>query len=382
MSPMTGRKFEEEDKNELNDSYNRYTGRSRTIKQFEWEWLNTPEGWGSMWLLEDSATGRIVGHHGLIPIKFTYFGNSILTGKTENTHINPPYAGKGLYYPFEVKFIEEASDRFGLLYTTQGSGAPGRIRLKLGYVSVGGYASYMKVIQRSHLDKWLADAINRRINNKFTTDLLIAGSKLGSLILMPFFRRRGSVDEEITLHKVANIAEVAEELDKFWERNREKFGITVDRNSRYLKWRIFDNPNVTYEFLLAVRQRGIAGYVITKSNEEAEIKLGTIVDLIADDNNQEIFDTVLDAAISTFKEKGIYVVQFSTLFSDNFLNRALKRNGFKTFSILRKVIRKTIGTKQQESLLMAKVVDTTLDAARVSNPACWYFTDLLMEGVQ
>jgi len=382
MLTLTSRRFGEKDKKELNDSYNRYTGHSRTIEQFEWEWLNTPEGWGSIWLLEEIDTGRIVGHHGLIPINFTYFGNSVLTGKTENTHIHPPYAGKGLYYPFEVKFLEEASHRFGLLYTTQGAGAPGAVRLKLGYVCVGTYLTYMKIIQRSYSDKRLVKAINRKIHNEFIAALLITSIKVGNLILMPLFCSRRVLDEAITLQRATSIDEVAEELDRFWERNREKFGITVDRNSRYLKWRVFDNPNVTYEFFLALRQHNIVGYVITQSSEEADNRLGTIVDLIADGNNQEIFDTILNAIVSTFKENGIQGVQFPTLLSDNFLNKALKRNGFKSFSMLRKIVKKSFGIKQQESLLLAKVLDNNLDAARVSDSACWYFTSILTEGVR
>ena len=379
MTPMTSRKFTEKDKSELNDSYNRFTGRSRTIEQFEWEWLDTPEGWGSMWLLEDSDTGKIVGHHGLIPIKFSYFGSPILMGKTENTHLHPPYAGKGVYYPFEVKFIEEAKDRFGLLYTTQGSGAPGRVRLKLGYATVGRYAHYIKATKMSYLDKQLANAIRRRIRNRFIAALLIGISKTGSVFLMPFFSREGSMDRTVKLERVTNIETVAEELDKFWEWNKGKFGITADRNSRYLKWRIFDNPNLTYEFFLARRQSDVVGYVITRNSGEGR---GVITDLIAINNDEKVFNTILDGAVSKFRESGIHVIQFLTLSSDNFLNKALRRNGFVSSSMVPRVWRRVIGKKQQESLLMAKALDDKLDPARVADPACWYFTDILTEGIQ
>lgn len=379
MTPMTSRKFTEKDKSELNDSYNRFTGRSRTLEQFQWEWLDTPEGWGSMWLLEDSDTGKIVGHHGLIPSRFSYFGRSILMGKTENTHLHPPYAGKGVYYPFEVKFIEEAKDRFDLLYTTQGSGAPGRVRLKLGYASVGRYANYIKATKKSYLDKLLAGAIKGRVHNKFIAAMLIGASKVGSVILMPFFSREGSMDRTVKLERLTNIETVAEELDKFWERNKGKFGITVDRNSGYLKWRIFDNPNLTYEFFLARKQSKIVGYAITRSAGEGQ---GTIVDLIADGNNQRIFDAILNRVVTEFEEAGIYTIQFPTLLSNNSLNKALKRNGFVSSLMLQRVVRRVIGKKQQESLLMAKALHDNLDSSKVSDPACWYFTDILTEGIR
>jgi len=379
MPNIISRKFAEKDKEELNELYNLVAGRSRTVDKFEWEWLATPEGWGSMWLLEDTDEVKIIGHHGLIPIKFSYFGSPILTGKTENTVMHPRYRGKGIYYPFEVKFCEEAKERFQLLYTTWAVAEQGRVRLKLGYAIVGRYAKYMKATKKSYLDKHLAKTIKGRVRNRFIAALLIGISKVGSVFLMPFFSRKGSMDRTVKLERVTSIETVAEELDKFWERNKGKFGITADRNSRYLKWRIFDNPNLTYEFFLARRQSDVVGYVITRNAGEGQ---GMITDLVASHNDEKVFNTILDGAVSKFRESGIHVIQFPTLSSDNFLNKALKRNGFVSFSMLQGVGRRVIGKKQQESLLMAKALDDKLDPAKVADPACWYFTNILTEGIQ
>ena len=380
MLSITGRKFTEEDKEELNDSWNRFTGRSRTVTQFEWEWLNTPEGWGSIWVLEGSDSGKIVGCHGLIPIRLSYFGRSILSGKTENTHLHPPYRGKGIYYPFEVKCLQQARARFQLTWTTAGVAEQGRIRLKLGYATVGRYAHYIKATKKLNLDRAVANTINKIVDNKFIATLLIGASKLGNAVLMLLFYRKGQTDQTIKLERVTSINTVAEELDKFWERNRGKFGITIDRNSRYLKWRIFDNPNLSYEFFLAVRQRQVVGYVITKSSEKVGVKLGTIVDLIADDNSEVIFNSILDRVDSMFRENGIYMIHFPTLLSGNSLNRALKGNGFVPFLMFRKLVRRALGGGQQESVFIAKALNDRLDPAKVSDPACWYFTGIFSEG--
>ena len=379
MPNIISRKFAEKDKEELNALYNLVAGRSRTVEKFEWEWLHTPEGWGSMWLLEDTDEVKIIGHHGLIPIKFSYFGSSTLAGKTENTVMHPQYRGKGIYYPFEAKFCEEAKERFQLLFTTWAVAEHGRVRLKLGYAVVGRYAHYIKATKKSYLDKYLANTIQGRVHNRFIAALLIGISKAGSVFLMPFFSRKGSMDRTVKLERVTNIETIAEDLDKFWERNNGKFGITADRNSRYLKWRIFDNPNVTYEFFLASRQSDVVGYVITRRDTEGR---GVITDLIASNNDEKVFNTILDGAVSKFRESGIHVIHFPTLSSDNFLNKALKGNGFVSLSMLQRVRRRVIGKKQQESLLMAKALDGKLDPAKVSDPACWYFTDILTEGIQ
>jgi hypothetical protein len=141
-----------------------------------------------MWLLEDSDMGKIVGHHDLIPIKFSCFGRLILTGKTENTVMHLQYRGRGIYYPFEVKFCEEAKERFQLLYTTWAVAEHGRIRLKLGYAIVGRYAHYIKATKKSYLDKYWANTIKERIRNRFINilDGVVSKFKEGGIHVMQF----------------------------------------------------------------------------------------------------------------------------------------------------------------------------------------------------
>jgi hypothetical protein len=382
MPNITSRMFAESDKEELNNLYNLVAGRSRTIDKFEWEWLNTPEGWGSMWLLVDNDTGKIIGHHGLIPVKLSVYGKTILAGKTENTVMHPQYRGKGIYYPFEVKFVEEAKDRFQLLFTTAGLAEQGKVRIKLGYAAVGGYAHYIKCTSSSHLNAMLANIIAERIHNKLMATVLIIASKLASLALMPSFSKKVTIDESIKLEKVHTIETIADELDRFWERNKDNFGITADRNSQYLKWRIFDNPNVNYEFFLAVKNDDIVGYLIANSNEEMGVKGKVITDIVADDNNEVTFNSILYRATEIFKERGIHIIYFTTLSSHNFLNRAMLRNGFVSLSRLRKLVPDFFIKKTQEPRLMAKALDESIDPSQVADPACWYFTDLLMEGIR
>lgn len=382
MPNIISRRFTERDKEELNNLYNLVAGRSRTIAKFEWEWLNTPEGWGSMWLLVDNDTDKIIGHHGLIPMKFSVYGKTILAGKTENTVMHPQYRGKGIYYPFEVRFVEEAKERFQLLFTTAGVAEQGTVRIKLGYATVGSYAHYIKATNRSHLNIVLANTMAQRIPNKLTATMLISAARLASLALMPAFSKRGTIDESIKLEQIHTIETIADELDKFWERNKDKFGITPDRNSQYLKWRIFDNPNVNYEFFLAVKQGDTVGYLITKTSKEMGIKGASITDIMADDNNEMIFSSILQKATEIFEEEGIHIIHFSTLSSDNFLNRAMLRNGFVSLSGLRKLVPNFFIKKSQKAMLMAKALDESLDLSKVTNPACWYFTDLLTEGIR
>jgi hypothetical protein len=381
MPKLMSRCYHNGDINGIVSLYNLVTGRSRTVEQHEWEWLYTPEGQGSIWVIEETESREIIGHHGLIPIRLVYLGKPVLAGKTENTILHPRYEGTGIYFKYERGYVKEAERRFDLLYTTAGSGVPGKIRLQLGYGIVGGYARYIKITNRQDLKKVGTDFIKRRISNNILSLLLCSTLKLTSTIVMRCFSKRGPTDVSVKLEKIMDIEPMADEWDRFWSADKDKFGITADRNSKYLKWRIFNNPHIGYDFFLARKHGSIVGYVITKTRREEGAAIGAIVDLIVGNNNPVIFNSILKRVETIFYDNGIGVIHFSTLLSDNFLNKYLRGNGFVLISPLREYVWNISRRKVNESLLMAKVLKGTLDPARVLDAASWYFTDIMTEGV-
>ena len=82
-----------------------------------------------------------------------------------------------------------------------------------------------------------------------------------------------------------------------------------------------------YEFRLARKLGKVVGYVITK-NLARDVSRGMIVDLVCEQNDGIIFNTILKASIKRLIETNVYVVSFTTLDSNNFLNRCLAQNGF------------------------------------------------------
>ncbi len=165
MVKLESRSYQAGDEYGIVKLYNKITGRCRTVEQHRWEWLDTPQGNGSIWVITESGSGEIVGHHGLIPIQLDYYGKTLLLGKTENTILHPKYLGTGIYFIHEKRFLQEAVERFDLLYTTFGHGTPGKIRKKLGYKSVGRYLTYIKATRNTELKKIMDSLIGRKILN-------------------------------------------------------------------------------------------------------------------------------------------------------------------------------------------------------------------------
>ena len=372
-----GRPFRNGDEYGIVEVYNAVTGRSRTTEQHRWEWLDAPAGPGSIWVIETSDTKEIVGHHGLRPLQCSYFGLSILAGATENTVIHPQQRGKLLYFPFEKRFFEEAKSRFDLLVTTEGRGVPGRIRKQLGYIPVGGYVTYFRVTKKSYLDKLVGRILDREINNGLIRMIAKQLSKLANYLVMLAFVSHRPVDNEIRLEEVDDIASVDTELDMLWDRNKGKFGVTIARDSRFLKWRIFDNPNLDENFIVARKSQRIVGYVVWNMRREGQ---ATIVDLVADSDDSKTIDTIINKTLRMLMDKGIFVFTFATLRSNNALNMALKRNSFRSFYSLRKQLNKI--NREEEPVLLAKTINDELDPIQVSSPEYWYFTDLFSEGLE
>ena len=374
------RPYRSGDEAALVDLYSAVSGRSRTSEEYRWEWLQTPEGQGSMWVIENKDTGEVIGHHGLIPIPLSYFGERMLMGKTENTMIHPQYRGKVLYFLYEKEFVEEAKERFDLLYTTQGSGTPGRIRKRLGYISVGPYERLFSVSGKTGLDQLAAEIISRTIRSELLAWLANRFFVMFNHVLVPFLTSNISIDRKVRLRRIDDIEEVKEGLDELWERSKPHFGITVDRNASYLKWRIFDNPNLSYDFFVAERESEVVGYAVMEYTQTGNAR---IVDVVADSNDGILLNTVFQGLRQRLHENDFRVIELLTLKGHNSLNRAARRNGFISFSVIdivRRVLRK--GAAQERSHLLVKVFSGDLAYAKVGDPNSWYYTSIFMEGLK
>ena len=236
----------------------------------------------------------------------------------------------------------------------------------------------MGVLERvslSQVNEILASFLMEKVEKKCIRFLLSGLTRVFSTASFIFFLRKGLIDGNIKLEKVENIKLIAEKWNRFWDRNRTYFGITVDRNSKYLKWRIFDNPSLKYTFFLARKQGEIVGCAITMKKKG---KLGMIVDIVAKNNDEIIFNSIIRETEYKLKEEGAYLVMFNTLLSNNSLNRFLRRNGFISFSNILKILMNFINHKG--SVFMVKALDTTIEKEKVFNPSNWYYTNIFSEG--
>jgi len=372
MGSIISRRLTEKDKSKLNALYNSLFKQSRTIENFDWEFINNPQGEAYSWILEDAESSDIIGHYGLIPLGCGYWGKSILAGKTENAMLHPQYRGKGLYVPFEVDCIRRASEKFQLIWTSYSSVSGIRTHMKAGYIPVGKLVTYTHV-NKMGIANMLSNLIKDKISSRIVRYFLQELSGCISRVFVFVFSKNIANHKEIRLEKVKDINTVAKELTELWDNVKADYGITVARSIPYLRWKIFNNPYIKYDFYVALKQQRLVGYVITRVVKKDETKRGVIVDIIVAEPKTKMLDCVLAETITNFLQKGICHIEFPTLKSNNFINKALKRSGFVSLDSIYAKLRR------REANFLAIPLDNTLNPKTVFNPNNWYFTHIFTE---
>ncbi len=375
------RSFKDGDEGKIVGLYNKVTGRNRTVQQHQWEWLNSPIKRKSIWVIEDQNSNEIIGHHGLIPTQISFNGCAYVVGKTENTIIDPDLAGNGMYFLYEKKFFEEASNLFDMLATTSAKGVLGKIRRRLNYKAVGKYEVYFTLCKNKNLRHGIAQALN----GLGWPQLMVTVSKyvIGFLagIISLLWKSRKAKWRDITCQSIFNIDDYDQEINDFWQKNKDKFGITIDRNSDFLRWRVFDNPNVNYRFIQARDSVELLGYIILKVKNGA-VRYGVIEDMVAKDLDLDVYLRLLSEARHIFNQEGCVAIIFPTLQANEILTNMLKKAGFFKTRIIFRLLNILFNRKlpEQEEFLV-NVTRKDIDEAIILNSANWYFTGLFFEGI-
>lgn len=232
------------DEDAINELYFRVTGRRRSRAQWAWQWQQAPAGPGDIWLIEAMhPDGRIelIGHHGIMPVRFTWGEKDLLFGKTENTMVLPEYRRKILYPRFERQFAEAYEPRYHALFSTMGPAEAIRQRKAMGYT-----AEHRWVRTENGHEPW---------------------GSLARLAAHPRFRAIrplvsvcGRSNPRARLPKDVEVLSADEArkdlfLADYWARARRNWGVSPRRDAEDLSWRYWDNPYSSH-YAVVVRRPG------------------------------------------------------------------------------------------------------------------------------
>ena len=366
--PFSLRQARSGDAEAINGLYRAVTGRKRTQDEYRWEWEQSPEAPSERWVILEEASGRIVGHFGLIPLAFTCRGRQLLAGKTENTMVDPVFRSRFYYIPHEKKAFQDAQDRFQLFFTTAGRGAPGLIRKRLGYREIGKWRTYILYASPGYVK-------TRMLQGKAFQGRVVVESPMsilchGLVLLRRLMLTRG---EGLRPTQLEFTEDVLDAIDHFWTRNRSSFGCTPERNADFVRWRFHRNPHHSYALYGFYDGDRLKGYLIARGGEIAvgkrRFRKLVIEDLVASGNRDDLCAGMLKGMNAEFRRNDLVSMRVLLPAGDpDPLNRLLARLQFFP----------QVASKEERDT-GAPFYAFFRDSAY---PGEWYITEAVTEGVR
>jgi hypothetical protein len=229
----------------INELYFRVTGCRRSAEQFAWQWLHAPGGKADIWLIEAThPDGRLqlIGHHGVMPIRFTWRDRDLLFGKTENTMVLPEYRRKILYPRFERKFASTYEPRYHALLSTMGPPEAIRQRQAMGYRAQHHWMRF-----ESGRPPWAS--LIRLLSNHRSD----AGDRFMRFLGCP--RRSGQLPAGVHVLP-GEEARKDPFFDGYWRAARMNWGVAPSRDAMDLTWRCWENPYAPH-YAVIIRRPGM-----------------------------------------------------------------------------------------------------------------------------
>lgn len=365
------RRFRDGDAPAINALFEQVTGRRRSVEEFEWQWLSAPGGPGEIWLIEavaDNGDATLIGHHGIMPIRFSRGSDDFLFGKTENTMVLPEYRSRILYPRFEKRFAAEYESRFSALFSTTGPPEALRQRRALGY---------------RFSSTW--------VRARFATGVGATARLLSGILLRRIFARRpGSPQAGEARYEPIKVSRAGAPLvlraltdgqasrddffSGFWPGCRSRFGLTPRRDREDLDWRFWSNPYAQHINLVSDACSDETGYVILKTNG-ARRRSVLIEDIVPSNPGIEGFRRLLVSALAWMRANGIDSADFATTRDQGTANDLIDAMSGRNLYNRRLLSR----FHRQPSAQMPRKITASGLAAGLDT-AGWFVTPMLSEG--
>lgn len=230
----------------INTLYESVTGRARSKSQHDWQWLSAPAGQGDMALIfaNDGDQETLIGHHGVMPIRFTNGDQDLLFGKIENTMVLPAYRDKILYPRFERRFKSAYESKYHALFATMGPETAIRVRYATGYTFPVKWQQHLAAVSIGGQIKYVWYELQTRAGIRISSAEKVSSS----------LKSAGFLDDTLVSQ--------TKFFDDFWNEARHFHGIAPRRDKADLQWRFWNNPYKKHFTLIIDKGEGFSGYAI------------------------------------------------------------------------------------------------------------------------
>ena len=299
MGVLRTRRFQAGDEGALNDGFleflrRRSPGATRSLEHMRFVWLGGPGGAVESWLVEEQGpdgSWRVVGHHGLCPLRFTLGSANLLCAKTINTFLLPEIRSRFLYVRFEQQCLEDACSRYDVMYTC----GPGTSRLRKPL----GYAAGDVWVHFEHGSRYL-DFTTRAFSRLMQT----CPSRPSTAIARGWARACARTVRKPPFEFVEYTPEQAAGsvfFEEFWEQARGEAGMSPRRDIADLAWRFWTRPGVRFVTLVHSWAGGARAYAIVNTANPYQYQLA---DFFVTPMRADLLDALLDSLFAWCARRG------------------------------------------------------------------------------
>ncbi len=239
--------------------------------------------------------GNVVGHLGLMPMKFLINGHLEPGYFMQDLYVHPEYRKRGMGF-----FISMA------LYNQMEKEAKSFI--------CGLWASplNLKMLQKRGYENLQAEKYVRIIDPRAIQKVI--RSKTLKIMVYPILRIVLGFINYVTLRdtfsriRVSRVQRFRKEFDEFLQGIQDKFTICPLKDSTYLNWKYIDRPYSENVVFAAYRGETLSGYIVLSPKTKSGYIKGHILDLMADPEDKATIKKLCKTAILHYKKEGVYSV--------------------------------------------------------------------------
>jgi hypothetical protein len=326
---MEYREYRPGDEGILNDLYNEVFERERTIEEWRWEYLDTPEGQSIIVVVD--LDGEVIAHEAMIPMRFHVFDEEYLGGKIEDAYIDLKHRGKKVFGPLTEYCLDLSRDRgYRITFGLTARPVNYRLHISRGYKDICSLNAYLGVFDPAAVTADVARVL------KFSAPKRLAARAVMGVLAKRFERSTARYARVPDSYEIEHITRFDDRFDGLWRRFiGEHRVITIKRSSDFLNWRYVDNPYRDYGIFAAIVDGEPVGYLcaatVTREDMGLTLKVGVTSDFLVLPGYEAAFPSFLRRAVDYWRSSGadmtINWAHRGGIYSGAFVEE-LKRCGF------------------------------------------------------
>jgi len=342
---MVKRAASSADASKILSLHNAFWQDNRTPEHWKWEYEgHYPEKY-VFTILEDK--NRIVGTQGMLPINLNIGGKKHLSGKSENSLLDPKYRGGSFFtelYEFAMSLCKEKGMCCVWGFTNVGKILRDKLQFTIyenciyDAISVLSFRSSLSVIQ----------------NAKWTKKRRIVFSILSLFGAMYSYICRSIIKTPKKKYAIEQKLRSIDDMEKLLNRLEKKHPnlIHIEQDEKYINWRLYTNPNLQYKTYFVYDNEMLVGYCYLNVRDD---KIAHLTDFTFDDINSSIC-LLKKILYELVKEKIAYLSFMGNVKNQIIATtfKVLRRHGFLKRKSPMDFILKNISYEDEKSLLDIK----------------------------